>query len=126
MVLWYHRAMVAFAVAATSITVAFASEQTIPMYDVETTCHSIADKYKSPQTPASAIATVFNGCVSKEQESYDDLKSLWPDVPDEVVNLCEHQPQSKQFFFVGFGACISAQYQLYASRHAQPNAHFQP
>lgn len=62
------------------------SNAQIPKYDVESYCKSVADI-------SGGSSMIFNGCIEMEQEAYDDLKQIWPNLPQKTKNHCDEIAQ---------------------------------
>lgn len=56
--------------------------QTVPRYNVEDYCQQVAEV-------SGGSAMIFNGCMEMEQESYNDMKSAWAQLPGKSRGYCD-------------------------------------
>lgn len=54
----------------------------MPRYDPEAYCQQVANV-------SGGSSMIFNGCIDMEQQSYNNLKSVWASIPNRTKNYCD-------------------------------------
>jgi hypothetical protein len=84
-----------------------------PQYDVEAACRLHAGKRSA------------NACIETEQLSYDHLKSVWNELPDETKRSCLKSFQKQKFAYYVTVNCISGRLEQKKYQHRDREvAHF--
>ena len=64
---------------------AMAQSPSLPSYDSDSYCRQVE---RRTGLEANSVAP---SCLASERESFDDLRVLWPSVPEQVRGHCEQQ-----------------------------------
>src|SRR6056297_3461131 len=73
--------------------------QSIPRFDVEAYCKEVS-------RVSGGSATIYNGCVTMEQDAYDALKTRWESIPEQTRAYCENVARVTGGSYNIFGGCV--------------------
>ncbi|AXA39400.1 hypothetical protein [Rhizobium leguminosarum] len=76
-----------------------AHADSIPRYDPPSYCSKVSEV-------SGGSRTIYNGCLSMEQEAYDTLKSSWGQIAESAKRYCDEVARSSDSSYSILKGCI--------------------